>query len=260
MYAHKEFRARPLENVFNDIDVGARDWPWADRVFLADGDAMVLPTDSLHQILDHLHARLPRLVRVSSYATPDNINRKPVEALAGLKARKLSLIYLGIESGHMDVLKRIAKGASPRGIAKAIHRAHDAGLKVSCMVILGLGGREYSEHHIAATVELVNSAPPTYLSTLQLDLRRAEMPGFMPRWEKYGSRFQPLNDDECLDEMARLVTALEPPHPIIFRSNHASNALSLGGILPKDKEALLSTIALARHSGSGLRPRSLRGY
>ncbi len=261
MYTNKVFRVRPLEHIFSDIDAGARDWPQAHRVFLADGDAMSLQTESLHRILDHLHDRLPRLARVSSYATPDNINRKSVEALASLKARKLSLIYLGIESGHTDVLKRIAKGASPRGIARAILRASEAGLQVSCMVILGLGGREYSERHIAATAELVNAAPPTYLSTLQLDLHRAEAPGFVPLWERHGRPFQPLNDDECLGEMAHLVAGLAPARPIIFRSNHASNALSLGGILPRDQEAILRTIAQARNAADyWLRPRSLRGY
>ena len=261
MYTNKIFRARSLEHIFCDIDVCAREWPQAHRVFLADGDAMSLPTDTLHRILDHLHASLPRLARVSSYATPDNINRKSLEELASLKARKLSLIYLGIESGHTDVLKRIAKGASPRGIARAIQRAQEAELQVSCMVILGLGGREYSERHISATAELVNAAPPTYLSTLQLDLHRASAPGFVPRWERYGRPFQPLNDDECLGEMARLVAGVAPARPIIFRSNHASNALALGGILPRDKESLLRTIALARNAeGDWLRPRSLRGY
>ncbi len=260
MYTDKTFRARPLAEVCRDIDAGARDWPQADRVFLADGDAMVLLTEHLYRILDHLHTRLPGLARVSSYATPDNINRKSVEALAGLRARKLSLVYLGIESGHPDVLKRIAKGASPKGIARAIQRAGEAGVKVSCMVILGLGGREYSEQHIAATAALVNAAPPAYLSTLQLDLYRAEAPGFVPRWEKHGSRFQPLNDGECLDEMAHLIAALDPPRPIIFRSNHASNALPLGGVLPRDRAALLAAIALARDAGHGVRPRSVRGY
>ncbi|KAF0135500.1 MAG: Fe-S oxidoreductase [Rhodospirillaceae bacterium] len=228
MYTDKTFRARPLAEVCRDIDAGARDWPQADRVFLADGDAMVLLTEHLYRILDHLHTRLPGLARVSSYATPDNI--------------------------------RIAKGASPKGIARAIQRAGEAGVKVSCMVILGLGGREYSEQHIAATAALVNAAPPAYLSTLQLDLYRAEAPGFVPRWEKHGSRFQPLNDGECLDEMAHLIAALDPPRPIIFRSNHASNALPLGGVLPRDRAALLAAIALARDAGHGVRPRSVRGY
>ncbi|MEO5375801.1 MAG: radical SAM protein [Alphaproteobacteria bacterium] len=255
-YYTKHFTVRPLEDVFADIDNAARAWPDADRVFLADGDALVLPTDHLHRILDRLHAALPDLARVTSYATPDNINRKSVEELRGLRERKLSLVYLGIESGEGEVLKRIAKGASPGGIGRAINRAREAGVRVSAMVILGLGGREYSERHVDATVALVNQAPPTYLSTLQLDLGRAEAPGFLARW---GKPFQPLDDHAVLGEMHRLVAGIAPAHPIIFRTNHASNALPLRGTLPRDRDAILAVIDQARETGSGVRPAFLRG-
>ena len=128
-------------------------------------------------------------------------------------------------------------------------------MKVSAMVILGLGGREYTERHIDATIDLVNTAPPTFLSTLQLDLQRAEEPGFLARW---GKPFEQLDDNSVLDEMERLVAGLNPSSPIIFRSNHASNTLPLGGTLPKDRSKLLSAIAAARN-GQGVRPRFLRG-
>ncbi|MBF0563036.1 MAG: radical SAM protein [Alphaproteobacteria bacterium] len=255
-YASKHFQMRPLEEVFHDIDVARREWPEADRVFLADGDAFMLPTDHLHRILDKLHASLPELTRVTAYATPDNVNRKSADELASLRARKLSLIYLGIESGDGEILKRIAKGASPGGIAKAITRAHDANIRVSAMVILGLGGRALSGQHIDATIALVNKAPPTYLSTLQLDLGRAEEPGFLARW---GEPFEPLDDFAILHEQTRLIAGLNPPSPIIFRSNHASNALPLAGTLPKDRERLLSAIGQAQFGGIGVRPGFLRG-
>ncbi|MBF0094748.1 MAG: radical SAM protein [Alphaproteobacteria bacterium] len=254
-YWTKTFRVRPLEEVFRDIDVAAAEWPDADRVFLADGDALMLPTDHLHRILDRLASALPQLTRVTSYATPDNVNRKSVEELTGLRESKLTLLYVGIESGHGEVLKRVSKGASPQGIGRAINRAREAGMKVSAMVILGLGGREYSDRHIDATIELVNNAPPTFLSTLQLDLQRAEEPGFLARW---GKPFEQLDDMAVLDEMERLVTGLDPAHPVIFRSNHASNTLPLGGTLPKDRAKLLSAISDAR-SGRGVRPWFLRG-
>ena len=107
-YWTKTFRARPLDEVFRDIDTAAAEWPDADRVFLADGDALVLPTDHLHRILDRLARALPALTRVTSYATPDNINRKTPEDLASLRGAKLSLLYVGIESGHGEILKRVA--------------------------------------------------------------------------------------------------------------------------------------------------------
>ncbi|MFN3076317.1 MAG: radical SAM protein [Alphaproteobacteria bacterium] len=255
-YWTKRFTVRPLPEVFHDIEAAQRVWPDADRVFLADGDAMMLPTDHLHQILSRLHECFPALTRVSSYATPDNINRKSPEELEGLRARKLSLMYLGIESGDGEVLKRVAKGASPGGIGRAINKAVAAGMKVSAMVILGLGGRALSQRHIDATVALVNSAPPTYLSTLQLDLSRAEAPGFLARW---GEAFEPLDDHAILGEQTRLIAGLAPPKPVIFRSNHASNALPLAGTLPRDRDKLLGAIEMACSAGVGMRSRFLRG-
>jgi len=140
MYRGKKFRARPLADVFADIETAAALWPEAHRVFLADGDALVLPLDDLLRILDKLAEALPNLTRVSSYALPANLIKKSVEDLAALKSRRLSLLYYGIESGSTDILRRVTKGASPRAIAEGLGRARDAGLKVSATVILGLGG------------------------------------------------------------------------------------------------------------------------
>lgn len=253
MYTEKQFRVRSFREICHDIDTGAREWPKTRRVFLADGDAMMLPVDYLCEVLNYIRFRFPELTRVSSYATPDNINRKSSQELTDLKSHGLSLVYLGIESGNVDVLKRVTKGASPKGIINAIRSATAAGLTTSCMVILGLGGKEYSERHIIATAELVNIAPPAYLSTLQLDIGRAERANFFARWEEHGSHFQQLSDSECLEEMATLISVINPPKPIIFRSNHASNILPLEGILSKDRENILSAIAKARQFGLGLR-------
>jgi coproporphyrinogen III oxidase-like Fe-S oxidoreductase len=256
MYVTKQYRARPLEEVFADIDAGARDWPNAHRVFLADGDALTLPTDHLFEILDYLAARLPNLARVTAYATPKNLNEKSIEELAALRARKLNLVYMGIESGATSVLKRIMKGASQASHAKALARAREAGLKVSATVILGLGGKADWEDHIAGTAELVNSEPPTYLSTLQLDLEPSVYARFMERQEP-GFEFQ--DDAGILAEQERLLSLMDPPHPVIFRSNHASNCLPLAGNLPRDREALVAIVAAARTGVQPLRPRWIRG-
>ena len=256
MYFTKDYRARPLADVFADIDAGALDWPNAHRVFLADGDAMTLPTGQLVEILDHLAARLPNLARVSAYATPKNLNEKSIAEMAGLREKKLSLVYLGIESGATPVLKRIRKGASQDSVARALGRAREAGLKVSATVILGLGGRSGWEAHIAGTAELVNRAPPTYLSTLQLDLEPAVYARFMAA-QAPGFEFQ--DDNGILAEQERLLSLLDPPRPVIFRSNHASNCLPLAGNLPRDKNALLAIVAAARAGTQPLRPRWIRG-
>ena len=256
MYKVKEFRARPLDDVFADIDRAARGWPEAHRVFLADGDALVLPMDSLRRILDKLDATFPRLARVAAYATPINLQRKTVDELEELKRRKLSLVYLGIESGSGDILRRIRKGATEKSMARALERAAAAGLKVSATVVLGLGGRNRWKEHVDGTAALVNRAPPTYLSTLQLFLDPSLRGRFL---EKFGEPFEEQDDDAMLAEQKRLLAALDPPRPVIFRSNHASNCLPLAGTLPKDRERLLAEIAAAEAGTLALRPSFLRG-
>lgn len=256
MYREKTYRARPLEDVFADIEDAAADWPEAHRVFLADGDAMTLPTDHLLALLDKLAACLPNLARVSSYATPSNLLRKSPEELAVLKAKRLSLVYIGVESGASGMLKRIRKGATQDSMAKAIGKASDAGIRTSATVILGLGGRGRWEEHIAGTAELINRAPPTYLSTLQLALAPNVRDRFMA---EFGEPFEWQDDEAVLVEQEHLLAALNPPRPVIFRSNHASNALALAGNLPCDRDRLLAQIKAARQGQIALRPAFLRG-
>jgi len=256
MYTSKTYRARPLEDVFADIDAAAGEWPDAHRVFLADGDALVLPAENLLAILGRLEKTFPSLQRVSCYATPINLIKKTREELAALREKKLSLVYLGIESGSSDILKRITKGATQDSMARAIQRARDGGLKVSAMVILGLGGKNRWRDHIEGTAELINLAPPTYLSTLQLYLEESAVAGFM---EKFADSFEFQSDEGVLAELELLMERLAPPHPIIFRSNHASNCLPLAGNLPKDQERLLEQIRAARAGDAQLRPEALRG-
>lgn len=257
MYRTKEFRARPLEAVFADIARARRARPEAARVFLADGDALVLPTERLQQILERLGEAFPGLTRISSYALPANLIKKSVEELESLVARKLTLVYYGIESGSQDILKRITKGASPRAIAEGLGKAKAAGLKVSATVILGLGGRGRWRQHIDETAALVNEVAPSYLSTLQLGLDASVRAEFL---RKYKEPFEFQDDAAILEEQARLIEQLAPARPVIFRSNHASNALALAGTLPKDRARLLAEIAAARAGARPLRPQWARGY
>ncbi len=170
MYRQKTFKVRPLEMVFADIDRAAAAWPQAHRVFLADGDALVLPSDHLLKILHHLAKRLPGLTRVSCYALPANLLKKNVDELSALRQNRLSLIYYGIETGCAELLKRITKGASVDGMIEGLLKAREADIKVSATVVLGLGGKRLWRSHIDGTVELLHRAPVTYLSTLQLYL------------------------------------------------------------------------------------------
>lgn len=256
MYRSKRYSARPLEQVFADIDAAARDWPDARRVFLADGDALALPTGHLLQLLRHLAQRLPRLARVSCYATPANIRRKSLDELAQLRAHRLGLLYVGIESGSALILKKITKGATPQGIAAALHSAHAAGMKVSATVILGLGGEDHWREHIDGTVALLNQAPVTQLSTLQLHLDDSIRAEF---GRKFGAPFVLPDDHALLCEQQRLIAGLAPPRPLLFRSNHVSNALALEGTLPRDRARLLRWLQQALAGQQPLRPLHLRG-
>ena len=257
MYRSKSFRARQLDDVFADIEEAARYYPDTHRVFLADGDALVLPTAQLHRILNTLAVHFPNLARVSCYALPANLMRKSTEELTSLKSAKLSLIYYGIESGSADILRRISKGASPSVMIEGLAKAKEAGLKVSTTVILGLAGRNHWQQHIDETSELINRAAPTYLSTLQLGLDDTVRELFLKR---FGEHFEAQDDDGMLAEQESLIGAIDPPTPIIFRSNHASNSLPLAGTLPRDRDKLLAELAAARAGAVPLRPAHLRGY
>ena len=255
MYKEKTYQARPLEAVFADIDAAARDWPEARRVFLADGDAYGLPTETLQAIAARLRERFPALQRISAYATPFNILAKEPGEISALKAARLGLVYLGVESGADRLLKAIAKG-SAKQMEAALARARETGLKLSATVILGLGGKAHWREHIEATAEMINRQPPAYLSTLQLQLDPAVAPGFFAR---FAEPFQWQDDRGVLEELRLLIERLAPPGPVIFRSNHASNALPLAGTLPKDRERLLAEIGSCLEGERGLRPRWLRG-
>ena len=255
MYTSKQYSARPVEQIRQDIRKAAQDWPDAQRVFLADGDALALDTPTLIEILIELNEQLPLLSRVSCYATPANILHKSQQQLESLKQHKLSLIYLGIESGSDLILKKITKGATQRGIAEAMHKADSSGLKVSGTVILGLGGQQYWQQHIDGTVALLNAAPLTYLSTLQLFLQADAKKEFL---RKFNEPFIEQNDVAILHEQQRLISDLLPPKRVIFRSNHASNALALAGNLPTDREILLNKIQQALSGQLALRPDYIR--
>lgn len=256
MYKSKTFRARPLAEVMADIDRAAADWPDARRVFLADGDAYCLPTEDLIALCDHLAARFPDLQRISAYATPFDILRKGADDIARLKVRRLGLVYLGIETGWDDLLKRISKGSAAQ-MEAALALARSSGLKVSATLILGLGGRNGWQEHIEASADLINRAPPVYLSTLQLGLEESVAPRFLDR---IGPDFVPQDDRGVLIELRALIERLAPLAPVIFRSNHASNALALAGTLPRDRDRLLGEIDAVLEGRAGVRPRWLRGF
>ena len=241
----------------SDIQVFAIEDPGTTKVFLADGDALGVDVDRLEATLLELRVAFPLLRRVSAYATPLNIYKKTDDELGRLKAAGLQLLYLGLESGSAAVLKRITKGANPSLVQDGVARAHAAGIKVSATVILGLGGADGWQDHIDGTIDCVNASPPRFLSTLQLGVEDVVADEF---YRKQGSEFVWQDDRAMLLELERLIAGIDPPRPIIFRSNHASNALALAGNLPVDRERLLHQVRGAIDGECSLRPKWTRGY
>jgi hypothetical protein len=255
-YQTKPFRARPEAEVLAEIDgAGAEVGPRVDRVFLADGDALVLSTDRLLRILERLYARFPKLERATCYASPQNLLRKPVGELRRLRDAGLTMIYVGIESGDDEVLRRIDKGASAAEMIEGGRRAKEAGLAQSLTVILGLGGPEGSRRHAEATARVLGAIVPEYAAALTLMLEE-RVPSFE---EQLGdASWRNLTPAEALRENRWLLDALDADG-IEFRSNHASNWLALKGRLARDKPRMLGEIDAALHDPRLLRPDFLRG-
>ncbi len=254
MYKTKQYTEKPLKEVLAEIDRMAFLGSRIEKVFLADGDALNLPTEHLLRILERLNARFPALRQISSYALPNNLKKKSAQELAALRQAGLSLIYYGIETGSPDLLKRITKGATREVMIAGLNKASDAGLKISATVILGLGGKEFWQDHIAGTVDLINQTRLDYLSTLQLFLHDSVREEFITKFEKRGGVFVPQDDEGMLQEQYHLIAGIEPARSLEFRSNHASNALPLKGRLPDNRDELLKLVEAGREGKIPLRP------
>jgi radical SAM superfamily enzyme YgiQ (UPF0313 family) len=166
MYRSKEYSERPWEEIKIEIDMMAKQLPDTTRVFLADGDALNLDADYMVKIVKYIYEKFPNLERISCYAMPMNILKKTPEELKKMYDAGLTMFYLGIESGSDIVLKKVTKGATSKTIIKSVNKAKDAGYLMSCMVILGLGGKKYSKEHIQGTAEVISACSPQYVGAL----------------------------------------------------------------------------------------------
>jgi radical SAM superfamily enzyme YgiQ (UPF0313 family) len=255
MYRDKRFRVKPWEDLQAEIDEAAAIVPNVRRVFLADGDAFVLPTKSLERVLEHLYRSFPHLQRVTAYATPGNLLKKSVEEMKEIRKKGLTILYYGVETGDPELLQKIHKGATPDEMAEGCRRATEAGLKLSVTVILGLGGKKLSLQHARNTAKLLNRIQPRYLSALTLMLGPCES----EYRASMGSDFEFTSPLDDVLELRELVANLETDK-CIFRSNHASNYLALAGTLLGDKERLLEEIdAALKNPDVCLRDEWMRG-
>ena len=252
----KKFRARKPADVRADIEKAAKAFGSVPRVFLADGDAMVLPTRRLLEILHDLKEAFPGLQRVSSYCLPRNLAKKSVEDLVALREAGLGILYVGMESGDDEVLRRINKGETWESTRSALDKIKQAGLTSSVMVLNGLGGTTLSRQHAINTATLCNETQPDFLSTLVVSFPQGE-----ERFrEGFGDDFEPLDQQGLFEEIQVFLEHLELENTT-FRSDHASNYLVLKGTLGQDKQRLLDQVNLAitKPGAVPLRPESMRG-
>lgn len=250
----KKFRARSETEVLDNIRaLGARYGSRLRRIFLADGDALVLPTRRLLNILAAIREHLPAVRRVSSYCLARNLAKKSVSELQALAAAGLGLVYLGAESGDDEVLAAVNKGETYATTLDALEKLGAAGISRSVMILNGLGGRPLSRQHAENSARLINAAQPEYLSTLVVSfpLGEARFRAGFPNWE-------PLEQPALFAEMRHFISALELRRTV-FRSDHASNWLILKGTLGADKARLLAEIDAALAGQTPLRPAWARG-
>ena len=255
MYRDKVYRERELPAVLEDLRTAvAVASARIDKVFVADGDALGMPTESWLPILDAARAGLPNLRRVSCYATATNLLKKTPEELQTLRERGLARLYIGPESGDDATLKRIAKGATHAEHVLAAQRARAAGIELSMIVLLGVGGTARAREHAQATADLITEMDPNYVAALTTTVIPATP---LHRLQTTG-RFALPSVEAMLVELRTIVERARPSDAV-FRTNHASNYLPLSGHLPRDRERILETIDHALAGEVQLRPEWARG-
>lgn len=252
----KKFLARSEDEVIESIRLtGQRYGGEIRRVFLADGDALVLPTRRLVAILEAIRTHLPAVRRISSYCLPRNLRKKSQAEIDELAAAGLKMVYVGAESGDDQVLAAVDKGETFETTREALDKLGAAGITRSVMILNGLGGKALSMQHAENSARLANATQPEYLATLVVSFPQGEerfRAGF-PGWE-------PLDQHELFVEMERFLSGLELKRTV-FRSDHASNWLVLKGTLGADRERLLQQVhqAIAAPEAARLRPAWARG-
>ena len=256
MYRKQPFRVRPLAELVEEVDWAARELGGVRKVFLADGDALVAKAGFLAELLDVIAEKLPGLKRVSCYASPQALALRSVEEMRDLRDRGLTQYYLGIESGHDQVLQDLDKGVDSAEMIRVAGKAHEAGVKLSTMILLGAGGRELSEAHARESARVVSAIGPRFLSTLVM----TPVEGTPLHEAAQRGEVDELDPIELAWELREFLAGLEL-EGTIFRSNHASNYLTLAGNLPKDKQAMVGALdgVLRAPEQAPFRPRWSRG-
>lgn len=238
MYRGVKFRVRSMEDITQQIALAAEHDVNIRRVFLADGNAMVLSTEKLLQIIGLLKENFPKLNRISCYAGAKDLLNKPLAELMALQQAGLKWVYLGVESGDEQVLRNVNKGVGVAEMTAAGKKVLAAGLNLVAMIILGLGGKADTTAHILNTAKLINEVNPTMLAVLTLELAE-DMP--LATAVQRG-QFQPLSTQEVMGEFKLLIENINVQRPCLLDSTHPFNLLPLRGTLPQAKDEILQSI------------------
>lgn len=254
MYKDKKFRIKKTEDIIADINRAADLYSNIDRVFLADGDALMIKTPDLLKILKYIKTNIPECERIGIYASPKSIMTKSPEELKTLKDEGLSIAYLGLESGFDEILLDINKGASSEEIIHAGKKIKDAGILLSVTLISGLGGKKKWKDHAIKSALAVNKMNPDYLGLLTLMIEPDT-----PLYDEVNSgNFELLSPEEVTLETLELLSHLDS-EGCIFRSNHASNYIALRGTLNGDKDRMIEELKGALSGEIKFKDEFLRG-
>jgi len=252
-YKEKRFRIKDDRIILSDILFASKHIRGVERVFLMDGDAVIIPQKRLMWILDRIKEHLPWVRRVGAYANAKSLRKKSLEELIQLKENGLGIIYLGVESGDDEVLKSVNKNATAQNLIDMGRKVREAGIKLSVTVLLGIAGRERSLEHAKATGALLSAMDPNYVGALTVML----IPG-TPLYEDYTSgKFQLPTEREFLLELREMIAHTHLTMGLFF-SNHASNYLPIRARLPRGKEEALALIDSALRGEIALKPEWMR--
>lgn len=241
MFKDKKFRVRKTEEVIEDLRMARRAYVHVEKIFLADGDALCLATSKLTVILDEIRKLFPECKQVAMYATPADVLNKTDDELLNLKNKGVGMLYIGAESGSDAVLEAIKKGVSRDEIIKSVQKTERLGIKASVTFISGLGGKRLMQEHARETASMISEMQPSYvgLLTLMLD-EEAEI------YEQIrNGEFELLTAQEAVLETMLMLKEIDVKRKCVFRSNHASNYVSLRGDLPNDKAKMIEKLQMA---------------
>ncbi len=238
MYKEKQFKVRRMEEVLEDLAWARSHYKRVERIFLCDGDALALANHKLLTILDYIRDNFPECERVTTYGRATAAMRKTDEELRELEEHGLKMVYIGAESGSQKILDRVNKGETREDLIKGVQRLETAGIKTSVTFISGLAGPDGWEEHAVETGKMITEMNASYVSLLTLMLKPPS-----PLYDDYiAGKFITLSPEEVLAETCLMLQHARPSKPCVFRSNHASNYVSLRGNLPMDNEAMIASL------------------